>query len=435
MKNHFQKYVNNNINRNQKNGTRVAASYPNSARGTRNPLCESGNMLHIPIFQPIAGSNINSSSNNSKKILTTDDLIKFIDNNRKYITNPDDKTQDIQIINDISQPLIIDATSKLRVLKPFQIEKLNNHKIFKGILNVDEYNITRFGVLDIMNCKNISFITSVLSLLIDDFVQFHPDTQYSYINNLMTFAESKLNEYMKTYKSSKYDKKSILDSLESFDFDTKIIKYIGDILCVNIFIIVDNDLILYNTEFIKYKKNIFLMKVCNSYEPIHFGNNKYLLYNDEIMLNMLSHINNIFMYGPKLDDIFKLVESVDILEKYIKDIKLDYKDKLLIARIQKNNEPKIVNTNADVHEECDKFEEIMDCEEECIRLDIESDANELDKKKKIEYDAKDLEKKKVSELKEIAENMGIECYNSISGKQKLKKKIELINNICNNKSK
>lgn len=433
MKNNVFRHVGNNINRNLRQGS-------------------NNNMLRVPIFQSIGNTNQNNFESNKK--LTFDDLLKFINDNKKYILDPDDRSPDVEYKSMDKYSLIIDtmqnisgAGTKIKKLQPFQTDILKNHATIQNIFDVEKISVTRVGIMNDMNGKNISFLSSVFFLVIENFSQLYLEEQYSYINNFISLAESKLNDYIKLQKL-KWNKADALYSIKSFDFNKFIVKYVSDVLHVNIFIVTNENIILNNTEYTKYKKNLFLIKIDDCYEPILFNGHKYLRYDAIINSGVIHPL--LLMYSPGLEKTCPLVETIDNLDIYFKNVKLDYGDKVLLSRINRGISKEFVEPDTSLREQLpenhgnssisnaininDKFEEIIDseCDNESdvlIQTETETEIKTGTKKKYI-YNREDLEKMKVTQLKEIAINNNVNHLYNVNGKQKPKKKSELIDDLC-----
>jgi predicted acetyltransferase len=205
-------------------------------------------------------------------------------------------------MEEITYELILKYLSKEKNI--FITEKHNNNynffNKFKSILTNEFY---RYGVLTFdKNKNNISFWTSILTLLNDDYLTNSDDLSLitEYKNNLLDNHNKKISNFLK-----KYDKNDFREYFK-LNPDIIIIQYVVDILNINIIIFnFDQEL---EEIYVVYKNDvmnpnidtILLANHQNYWEPIMKNNKKKFNYSDDdddTIKNILK--NNILYYSQE----------------------------------------------------------------------------------------------------------------------------------------
>jgi len=201
-------------------------------------------------------------------------------------------------MEEITYELILKYLTKEKNI--FITEKHNNNydffNKFKSILTNEFY---RYGVLTFdKNKNNISFWTSLLTLLNDDYLTNSDDLSLitEYKNNLLDNHSKKISNFLK-----KYDKNDFREYFK-LNPDIIIIQYVVDILNINIIIfnfnqeleeiytVYKNDVMNPNID------TILLANHQNYWEPIMKNNKKKFNYSDDDTIkNILK--NNILYYS------------------------------------------------------------------------------------------------------------------------------------------
>ena len=204
-------------------------------------------------------------------------------------------------MEEITYELILKYLSKEKNI--FITEKHNNNynffNKFKSILTNEFY---RYGVLTFdKNKNNISFWTSILTLLNDDYLTNSDDLSLitEYKNNLLDNHSKKISNFLK-----KYDKNDFREYFK-LNPDIIIIQYVVDILNINIIIFDFNQELeeiytVYKTDVMNPNiDTILLANHQNYWEPIIKNNKKKFNYSDDddTIKNILK--NNILYYSQE----------------------------------------------------------------------------------------------------------------------------------------
>lgn len=204
-------------------------------------------------------------------------------------------------MEEITYELILKYLTKEKNI--FITEKHNNNynffNKFKSILTNEFY---RYGVLTFdKNKNNISFWTSLLTLLNDDYLTNSDDLSLitEYKNNLLDNHSKKISNFLK-----KYDKNDFREYFK-LNPDIIIIQYVVDILNINIIIFNFNQELeeiytVYKTDVMNPNiDTILLANHQNYWEPIIKNNKKKFNYSedDDTIKNILK--NNILYYSQE----------------------------------------------------------------------------------------------------------------------------------------
>ena len=180
--------------------------------------------------------------------------------------------------------------------------------------------ISRFGVsTENKDNKNISFFTSILSLLNTKFIS---EDRYEELNSVNNFIES-IKDKVKDKKFKfeldlKFAKQIILDRINSLNFEDGIlIQVISQILDVNFLILDFKDEKLYtifNGDFLNpWKATLLLGKKESNWEPI-LSDKKLFSYNDNFLKDILSK-NEVNYYNDNfLEKSFTLLDNINEIE-------------------------------------------------------------------------------------------------------------------------
>lgn len=231
----------------------------------------------------------------SQQKITLNDIIEYIEKNRKFI----DPTAEILENNEKYQ-------TELNVLKHDKNEMVSFTNKLKHIFG--SHKIKRYGIINAVAVPvniNISFASSVLSLIDDDFTLLSEKEQSKYVEEFLDKLYKLSSSNFKQFgyekfinkDSTKLTLKKFTQYVKTFDMtDNYVAKYIADFLDINIFVIdFENDLLqlISSNEFVKYKKNIFVVKIYDNeqnYEPLKFETNKqfinYQSFDSQIIKNL-----------------------------------------------------------------------------------------------------------------------------------------------------
>lgn len=411
-------------------------------------------MLQVPILKTIG-------SNNMEKV-TFDMLLKFIEENKDSLINPSENNNTSQSDDIENDPILLNIENinkkknqVLNSLKLGETEILDSlPQNLKNLFDINSLNLIRVGVLQNIPKynNNISVLSSILTCLISNFNLKPLSEQIEYIKYSIDYINKNFITLFDTeYKSLHWNKRELSEDLLAFKLHDRTLKVCADTFHINIFIMdMERDTLFFsNTHFVPYKKNLFLINLKdNIYESVFFNEKKYVQYNFELITKLVEN-PNLIKFKDVVTElshnnlIFNVFEEK--LDKYlmIKNIKLDYKDKILLRRMGLIKE-QVVNNNEDDHEDSDinNFEEEIEDNNNEENIDsISEDENTSDNnktinqndtifyKKKVQYTKKDLNLKKIDEIKEIAKEFNIELKSKIDGKVKFKTKSQLMEEI------
>jgi len=317
--------------------------------------------IHKTIKNPIL-KQIKQDTRPAKK-LNLDELLTYIKTN---VLKP------VEIIPDIiEKTLIFDPESHL-------------DSIFK------DYDVKKYDIEEIYKSSD-SFIYSLINCIKTDEIDLNDK---NYLKSIKSFIYNNFNScffennYKQLSKECHFDKDTIKKNLLNFELSRNEILVIADIFHINIFIADKSrdKLFFTGTNYVSFKKNIFLINDNNIYEPLIIDNKLYLEQTHE------------FIDYAKQAEFESYNEP---LEVYIKspEFRKDIKDKIIEKQFIKP-EPK---------PELDEPETIAKNKAEVIK-----------------YTKKILSGLKMDELTELALENNIEIDSIINGKKKKKTKTVLI---------
>lgn len=268
--------------------------------------------------------------------------------------------------------------------------------LIKDILG-DKYY--KFGVSQMINNINYSFYTSILTILIDDYITLMENEEISLINKFF----DELNEYININKKT-YDD-NLKKMLKNRETNILIMELIVKKFDIN-FLIFDfksNEIfcVFPNDVMNPWKPFIFLAKHNNNWEPIRTQEKKLFNYNDAIIKKIL--LSN---------------SSIEI--KYYDNIVIN-KDYILLDNLPEIIENEFMSDDKSENSNTDKIEEDNE--------DIDIDIDETNKTFiKDEISINKFKKMKKEELIEYIESHNKKVPNKKAKKEDLIKMI--IANIC-----
>ena len=184
------------------------------------------------------------------------------------------------------------------------------------LLFQDENNFFRYGIY---NKKNMSFFSSILTLLDDKFLTFDDEEVFNYCEKFIYEIRTKIFE--KGFKfefKNKFSKDILRDRADSLKLDDGIlIQLIVQILTINIVIFnFDDEKIytLFEGDFMDPWKNTLLLALKdNIWEPI-FSDKKKFSFNDSFLKNILTQ-NEILYFNEE-----NFNKSYSLLDRPIENI-------------------------------------------------------------------------------------------------------------------
>lgn len=245
------------------------------------------------------------------------------------------------------------------------------------LLFQDENNFFRYGIY---NKKNMSFFSSILTLLDDKFLTFDDEEVFNYCEKFIHEIRTKIFE--KGFKfefKNKFSKDILRDRADSLKLDDGIlIQLIVQILSINIIIFNFEDekiYTLFEGDFMDPWKNTFLLALKdNIWEPI-FSDKKKFSFNDSILKNILTQNEILYFNEENFNKSYSLldrpIENINDNKNFFnKIIESDSEeDHLQTIKNMKLNKTKIRNM---------KREDIYD-----ILSKVNKDVNENDTKKSM----------------------------------------------------
>jgi predicted XRE-type DNA-binding protein len=403
-----------------------------------------------PLLKQIGGNKEKELKNDSEVInnkkLTLDYLLEFLQNNIKQEIKKQESSQEELSEDEINEP---------------EINNFINLKIDKKKLNeiIDGFDFKRYGVLKTVKGKlkfysNLSFLSSLSTVINNKFVNYDENRQTNYIKSLKlyvcnTFNKSfyDSNNYKELEKIFNFDKLSVSKNLYNYELSRNEILVISDILHINIFILdMSRDQLFFTGKhFVPYKKNVFFLKKEDGfYEPLNYENNFYIDHDNDFIQYLLENNDKITLYF-KNDQCKEFLITNDKIEYYNnftdKEIKLDIKNKILERRLYNLNKTVEITENEahEAHEPLiNDYTENKNFPEMAIATEIESlsDTEESEdeitsesSEIKIQYNKTELKNMKIDEVILIAKSLHINIEVEVSGKKKKKTKTTLIEEI------
>jgi len=248
--------------------------------------------------------------NSNKQTLSLDELINFIEKNLNDV--------DTEKVLSESDTEIVEEKKDISVLQYDKIENLQLNKL--NNLNTFFTNITikHIGVIthiDMYDGINISYISSILYLLLDGIETLNEKIRIDIIDLVIRrlIGEARYNFDNFEYSNLGWITKDFVNNIRKL-IGNELLRYVADFFNVNVFVIdVLKDCLTYNgtEKYIKYKKNLFLVLIDNSYEPVII-NNKYEDYKSPIIEKIIS--DNIVKDSDVLEDLTKYINVETNLE-------------------------------------------------------------------------------------------------------------------------
>lgn len=302
-------------------------------------------------------------NNNSGNRLNIDDIIDYLTKNKNVIKNigcvdlntKSDSDEEGEIIK-----LEFQNVKKIGYLpkKLKQLFKLNSDGIHKFLHSgsLQKMNVqTSHKSLDKSTQKtfqelNVSFFSSIITCLDHTFLSQPVKQQQLFLTKLIerlkhVICGSYFNHF--GYKDLKWDQNEMKVEIDKCHIDKKIMKFVSDYFCINIFILdIANDKLYFcgGDEYVSYKKHIFLLKYNNDiFEPCFTEQCRTFTHNDVIVKDLLLYDkSNIEVYqlseNKKHDKIMKFTEIEEDLSQFIGKIK-----KKAQIIVNDNNETKIID--------------------------------------------------------------------------------------------
>ncbi len=408
----------------------------------------------------------NNIQDNEGKKISIDDIIKYIEQNNKFINKPIIEKFDTN--DDFNVELKLEA---LDYKKSCKLEILPEN--LKSIIgNIEFYRIGVISNVNVPSNTDVSYVSSVLTLMVPEFAIFSESDQIEFTETFIRkiHKESKQNYEKFEYALLGWNIKEFANNVKILKVGKDLMRYIADVLNINIFVIdIENDAMVYigTKPFIKYKKNIFVLRINeNKFESVFLLDSNFMDHNSSI-INKITNSSYLVEtldcnFNNKIEDL-KFIVGIEDLKKY-----LDKLPKQKQAEVEHENSKKqineIVETKSIFKELCKKTVDLdlndYDSDSNGFEsehnknsipinnslhltnasenddnndapMDLPSDdASENDSEKSLKIKA--TTSHTVVQLKEIAKKLGIKLTHVKNGKNISKTKIMLINDINSN---
>lgn len=279
------------------------------------------------------------------KRITIYDIINYIEQNNKFINKPQFEQLDM---TDFHVEQKIEALGYKNCLKL----DLLPQKLKAAFGNI-EFN--RMGVIFNVNVPSetdISFVASLLTLIIPDFVIMNEKDQIAFTEIFIRkiHKESKVNFGKFGYTTIGWTMKEFMNNVKNFKMGVDLMRYIADFLDINIFIfdiVLDGLFYIGTNHYVKYKKNLFLLRINdNKYEPLSQSDNNFMDYKSPLIQKLMDSRFLVEKVDCNYNNIQKdneFVIGLDNLEIILnavkpKDEENKYKNKYKKGIFTKNNQ-------------------------------------------------------------------------------------------------
>lgn len=173
------------------------------------------------------------------------------------------------------------------------------------------YGVTRYNNKQI----NISFITSLLTLLDKNFITYDKKEELTEVKNFIDgIREKVIDKKFKFELKSKFENHIILDRIEDYNIEDGIlIQTIIQLLDINIIIMDFNDLkinTLFKGDYLNpWKVTLLLAKKDKDWEPL-FCDKKQFSYNDSFLKKILTSEEIVYYNNDYLNKSYSLMDNI-----------------------------------------------------------------------------------------------------------------------------
>ena len=180
------------------------------------------------------------------------------------------------------------------------------------------YGVTRYNNEQV----NISFITSLLTLLNKKFITFDKKEELMEVKNFMTGIREKVMEKKFKFELKyKFENQIVMDRLESLNFEDGIlIQAIIQILDINILVMDFEDYkirTLFNGDYLNpWRVTLFLAKKDKNWEPL-FCDKKQFSYNDSFLKKILTNEEILYYNEDYLNKSYSLLDNISEISNIV----------------------------------------------------------------------------------------------------------------------
>lgn len=246
---------------------------------------------------------------------------------------------------------------------------------FSEFLKADKNQFFRYGVTNMyLEKSNISFLTSVLTLLDKKFISFDDKEEENYIKTFIEQLKIKVKQKSFNFELKyKFSVDTLLDRINKMNFaDGLLIQLITQILDINIIIFdfkTSKINSVFNGDYLNpWKVTILLANESTNWEPI-FSNKKQFCFNDNFLKDILTNEEIIYFNEEFLQKYYSLLDNID----EIRDNTNDSEDETFI---NPKNEIKQMNLNKSKLKNMKK-ESILEIFEK-LNIEVSSSSNKKD---------------------------------------------------------
>jgi hypothetical protein len=354
--------------------------------------------------------------------ITNNQIIEYVldicNSNNKSKTNSDESNySDNSYEIDSIQQCELDDSNTLNNLP----DPLNN--ISDELINEKVYRIgTKHNNL-INNKKcNTSLYWSVLTCLIPDFYEKLVEDRIDYINKLVIKLVFEINT-TSIYKDNRYiklgwKKGHLVKNLQTCTITEMVVKFLSDYFSLNIFVLnIQKGVIhsYYKEDYLnKFKKNIFLLKLDNIYEPIFVNKCSIFNYNDILFQIIIDHNKNLIRC-PNID--YSSKKSIKLFRISNEDLNLYLNDDTNENEENKYDELIDSHTNNNVIDLNDSID---------TEIDIQNQSEDIFYKKEKDIYSSNIKsislKLKLKELQNVAIKLNLNIHSKNKTKSGILKK-------------
>ncbi len=397
------------FNRPQKTNTAQAASYVS------------------PINQSNQISNQSGQVIDKGKRLTINNIIEYFEKNERFLNKPQVLTLDKGDIptREKINPAHTGVKSLLKDLPT------NLKSIFNTIAFFREGPVP---YVNVPSDVNISFVSSIISLLFSSYGEMKDPNKIMFVEAFIKKIYKECKEFfnLMDYKKLGWLSSELFKDIKIFKLTRSTLRFIADILHINVFILdVEEDTLYYVGEekFVRYKKNIFLLKLSeDNYEPLFTQEYNYIPHDSPIIKKLINSKFLVEYMNPSLiegNDNTDFVVGDDDLTPYMEGEEIG---------VDLNLDEKVNIDSASILSDDDESDRIDESESEdepsSDKIDKSNKSNKSNKVDKVKIKIKVDESLKVDELKRIAKENNIDLtYKDVKGKKINKTKAMLIKHI------
>lgn len=292
------------------------------------------------------------------------------------------------------------------IIKYLCANKENNKSIFTTPKNNYAFNLPNFTLLNNMFCRmgvtvhdghnNISFITSLLTLINNEFMNQFNDSEIEQVNK---FKIELLDKYPSKYHVDKNDIREFFKTLPT----TQMLQYIVDILNIN-FIIYDfkteTTTAMYHGKIMNpYKIILLLAKYDDLWEPIMLKDNNNMIkdfsYNDIHIINILKQ--PLYYHNTTTTIVFN--NNINVIKQNEKEMKNTKNEK----EIKNTKNDKDTRNNKDTRNDKDTKND-KDSNQSTVAKSVFIKSNEIELK---EISTSKMQRMTKDKLIEHAQSLGI----------------------------